>query len=344
MVMNVVPSYNADMEYRYLGTTGVRISSLCFGTMSFGGDADFGESKGMFEDCLEAGINAFDCANVYQKGTSETILGELIKDMRDEVVITTKAYFPMGDGQNERGSSRLHLFKSVRDSLKRLGSDYVDIFFLHKFDHRSNLEETLRALEDIRRRGDILYIGFSNFAAWQVQKALGISALKQLSPAHCLQPMYNLVKRKAEVELLPMAEAEGLGVLSYSPVGGGLLSGKFTRDKRPVGSRLAENEMYKKRYRQPRFWKVAEDFSELAREAGVHPVTLAVAWVKDRPGITAPIIGARNREQLAASLAAAEYRIPGDLLVELDRISPPPPPATDRSEEQEGFGFEEMLK
>jgi aryl-alcohol dehydrogenase-like predicted oxidoreductase len=146
------------------------------------------------------------------------------------------------------------------------------------------------------------------------------------------------------VELLPMAEAEGLGVLSYSPVGGGLLSGKFTRDKRPVGSRLAENEMYKKRYRQPRFWKVAEDFSELAREAGVHPVTLAVAWVKDRPGITAPIIGARNREQLAASLAAAEYRIPGDLLVELDRISPPPPPATDRSEEQEGFGFEEMLK
>jgi aryl-alcohol dehydrogenase-like predicted oxidoreductase len=189
MVMNVVPSYNAIMEYRYLGTTGVRISSLCFGTMSFGGDADFGESKGMFEDCLEAGINAFDCANVYQKGTSETILGELIKDMRDEVVITTKAYFPMGDGQNERGSSRLHLFKSVRDSLKRLGSDYVDIFFLHKFDHRSNLEETLRALEDMRRRGDILYIGFSNFAAWQVQKALGISALKQLSPAHCLQPM-----------------------------------------------------------------------------------------------------------------------------------------------------------
>jgi aryl-alcohol dehydrogenase-like predicted oxidoreductase len=156
--------------------------------------------------------------------------------------------------------------------------------------------------------------------------------------------MYNRVKRQADVELLPMAEAEGLGVLSYSPVGGGLLSGKFTRDKRPAGSRLAENEMYKKRYRQPRFWKVAEDFSELAREAGVHPVTLAVAWVKDRPGITAPIIGARNREQLAASLAAAEYRIPGDLLVELDRISPPPPPATDRSEEQEGFGFEEMLK
>ncbi len=332
------------MEYRNLGTTGIQISALCFGTMSFGGDADRQESEKMFGACLDAGINAFDCANVYQNGVSEELLGDFMKGRRRDLVITSKAYFPMGDGVNDRGASRRNIRLSIADSFRRLKTDFIDIYFIHKFDEACDLTETLETLSDIVREGKSLYIGLSNFAAWQVSKAMGIAALRNLIPPHVIQPMYSLVKRQAEVELLPMAVSEGLGVLSYSPLGGGLLTGKFSSEDRPAGTRIASNKMYGLRYGDESYYRRAGEFTSFAGELGVHPATLAVAWAKSRPGVTAPIIGARNLTQLRDSLAAADYVVDGAVGQRLDSICPPPPPATDRSEEHGGFGYEKMLK
>ena len=279
---NMLPSY------RYLGSTGVKVSPLCFGTMSFGDIADRKASAAMFHRCRDAGINMFDCANVYADGASEEILGELIAPCRDEIVLTTKAYFPMGDGPNERGASRYHLVRAVEDSLRRLGTDRIDVFFVHRFDDETDLHETLQALDDLVRQGKVLYVGASNFAAWQVAKALGIQSREGWSPFHVIQPMYNLAKRQAEVELLPMADAESLGVTPYSPLGGGLLTGKYGVEQRPDAGRLIENDMYKTRYGNEMHYQVAERFTAFAAEHGLDPVSLAVAWVATHPAVTAP--------------------------------------------------------
>ena len=321
-------------EYRYLGDTGVKVSPLCFGTMSFGGIADEGTSAAMFRRCREVGINFFDCANVYEGGRSEEILGALIQDCRDEVVITSKAYFPMGDDPNARGASRYHLTRAVEGSLRRLGTDYIDLYFVHRFDEQTALEETLRALDDLVRQGKVLYLGASNFAAWQVMKALGISRREALAPFHVIQPMYNLVKRQAEVELLPMAQSERLGVIPYSPLGGGLLTGKYGVDTRPDAGRLTSNTMYRTRYGERLNYEVAEHFTEFAQSNGFDPVSLAVAWVGSHPAITAPIIGARNLEQLEGSLGALDINMTPDLRQDINDLSPTPPPATDRVEER----------
>src|SRR5262245_8927759 len=216
------------MHYKLLGNTGVNVSALCFGVMSFGGDADEATSAAMFGRCREAGINFFDCANVYAGGRSEQILGKLIADCRDEVVITSKFYGETGPDINARGGSRRHIRAAVEASLKRLNTDYIDVLFIHHFDDGTPLEETLRGFDDLVRAGKILYPAASNFAAWQVAKALGISARNGWARFECLQPMYNLTKRQAEVEILPMAQSEQLGVISYSPLGGGLLTGKYS--------------------------------------------------------------------------------------------------------------------
>lgn len=328
------------MQYKFLGRTGVKVSSLCFGTMSFGGDADKETSAAMFKRCREAGVNFFDCANVYQRGVSESILGELIADCREEVVITSKVYFPMGDDVNARGASRKHIMQQVDESLRRLGTDYIDVYFIHRFDDYTPLEETLRALDDLVRAGKILYPAASNYAAWQVAKALGISAKEGWARFECLQPMYNLVKRQAEVEILPMAESEGLGVMPYSPLGGGLLTGKYGVDKRPDSGRLVENKMYQTRYGVDWFYEVAAGFSQFAAENGFNPVSLAVAWVASHPAVTAPIIGARNLAQLEDSLNAVNIQMTPELRAEVSALSPTPPPATDRNEEatQHNFG------
>jgi aryl-alcohol dehydrogenase-like predicted oxidoreductase len=320
--------------YRYLGNTGVKVSPLCFGTMSFGDIADRETSADMFDRCRDAGINMFDCANVYANGVSEKILGELIAPCRDDVVLTTKAYFPMGDGPNERGASRYHLVRAVEDSLRRLGTDRIDVFFVHRFDDETDLHETLRALDDLVRQGKVLYLGASNFAAWQVAKALGIQAREGWAPFHVIQPMYNLAKRQAEVELLPMAESESLGVTPYSPLGGGLLTGKYGTDERPDAGRLVENDMYKTRYGAETHYQVAERFTAFAAEHGFNPVSLAVAWVATHPAITAPIIGARNVDQLNGSLGALDIDMTQALRAEISALSPTPPPATDRVEER----------
>lgn len=321
-------------ERRYLGSTGVKVSPLCFGTMSFGGVADRETSKAMFERCLDAGINMFDCANVYAEGRSEELLGAFIEPFRDEVVITTKAYFPMGDDGNARGASRYHLVRAVENSLRRLGTDRIDVFFVHRFDDKTQLHETLRALNDLVRQGKVLYLGASNFAAWQVAKSLGIQAREGWSPFHVIQPMYNLAKRQAEVELLPMAASESLGVTPYSPLGGGLLTGKYGSNERPDSGRLVENSMYQTRYGDPIHYEVADRFSAFAADRGIDPVSLAVAWVAHHPAVTAPIIGARNVEQLEGSLGAMDVDMTAELRDAISSLSPTPPPATDRVEER----------
>jgi aryl-alcohol dehydrogenase-like predicted oxidoreductase len=302
--------------------------------MSFGGIADEEMSAAMFHRCREVGVNFFDCANVYQRGRAEEILGKLIADCRDEVVITSKVYFPMGEDVNARGATRYHIMRAVENSLRRLGTDRIDVYFIHRFDDVTPLEETLRALDDLVRQGKILYPAASNFAAWQVEKALGLSALNGWAPFEVLQPMYNLVKRQAEVEILPMARAENLGVIPYSPLGGGLLTGKYGPNKQPEKGRLVENKMYQVRYGADWVYKVAQAFVDFARVRGYDPVALAVAWVESHPAVTAPIIGARNVAQLEGSLRALEIEMTPELRAEISALSPEPPPATDRNEEQ----------
>lgn len=327
------------MEYRFLGKTGVQVSKLCMGTMSFGGDADEATSAAMFHRCREVGINFFDCANVYQGGRSEEILGELITDCRDELIITSKFFFPMGQDVNARGASRRHMMAAVEASLKRLKTDYIDVYFIHRFDGQTSLEETLRALDDLVRQGKILYPAASNFAAWQVAKALGISAREGWARFECLQPMYNLVKRQVEVEILPMALSEKVGVISYSPLGGGLLTGKYGLSRRPESGRLVENEMYQARYGADWVYQVAERFSDFARQRDLEPASLAVAWVAGHPAITAPIIGARSVAQLEGSLKALEIEMTPQLRAEISALAPEPPPATDRNEERTSVNF-----
>ncbi len=327
------------MNYGFLSDTGVMVSSLALGTMSFGGDADEKTSRAIFERCREAGINVFDCANVYENGRSEEILGDLVAGCRDEVLVTSKAYYPTGEDPNARGASRRHLRQAVEASLRRLGTDRIDIYFIHHFDERTALEETLRALDDLVRDGKILYAAASNSAAWQVEKALGISALEGLVRFKAIQPMYNLVKRQAEVEILPMAEAAGLAVFPYSPLGGGLLTGKYGRSKRPESGRLMENAMYQVRYGEDWVYETAERFAGFARERGWEPAALAVAWVGSHPAVTAPLIGARNLEQLEGSLAALDIDMTAELRAEISALSPEPPPATDRVDERSESGW-----
>jgi aryl-alcohol dehydrogenase-like predicted oxidoreductase len=322
------------MEYTYLGTTGMQVSRLCFGTMSFGGDADEDTSAQLFRRCRDAGVNFFDCADMYQNGRAEEILGRLMAGSREELVITSKAYFPTGPDVNARGASRRHLLSSVEASLRRLGTDRLDIYFIHRFDEQTPLEETLRALEDLVRGGKILYPGASNFAAWQVEKGLGISARAGWSRFACIQPMYNLVRRQAEVEILPMAADERLGVITYSPLAGGLLTGKYGVGHKPAAGRLAENPRYTARYADPHEFEVAVRFAEFARERGFDPAGLAVAWVEGHPAVTAPIVGARNVEQLEASLRAVDIPMTPELRDVISELSPAPPLATDRSEER----------
>lgn len=327
------------MDYKFLGQTGVKVSALCLGTMSFGGDADEATATAMFHRCRELGVNFFDCANIYAGGRAEEVLGRLIAPCRDEIILTSKVYFPTGPDVNAAGASRRHIRQAVEASLKRLGTDRIDLYFIHRFDDHTPLEETLRALDDLVHQGKVLYLGASNFAAWQVAKALGISARTGWARFECLQPMYNLVKRQAEVELLPLALSEQLGVIPYSPLGGGLLTGKYGPGQQPASGRLVENVMYKTRYGEAWVYEVAEHFTQFARERGYEPAALAVAWVASHPAVTAPIIGARHLAQLEGSLKALEIKLTPELRAEIAALSPEPPPATDRNEERTAYHF-----
>jgi aryl-alcohol dehydrogenase-like predicted oxidoreductase len=323
------------MKYTTLGSTGIEVSRLCFGTMSFGGDADEEMAGLMFNRCRDAGINFFDCANIYSQGKAEEILGRLIKPCRNELVITSKVCCPVGPGKNERGLSRRHIMMQVEASLSRLGTDRLDVYFCHHRDPKTNVEETLAAMDDLIRQGKVLYLGISNWAAWQIAQAVGMAQLKNIARVAVIQPMYSLVKRTAEIEILPMAGAMGIGVIPYSPLGGGLLTGKYSQSLQDAPGRLANNKMYAQRYQQETYLQIAQRFAEYARLLGLHPATLAVAWVKASPSVTAPIIGARNVDQLEASLAAGDYEMSPGQWKEISDLTPAIPLATDRDEERD---------
>jgi aryl-alcohol dehydrogenase-like predicted oxidoreductase len=320
------------MKFKSLGRTGVQVSQLCFGTMSFGGDADADMSARMFRACRDAGINFFDTADQYNKGRSEEILGELMGKERDDLVIATKCFNPVSQDVNARGGSRRHVVRAVEASLQRLRTDRVEILFLHQMDPLTPIEETLRAFEDLVREGKVLYPGLSNHSAWLTQRAVDIQELHGWSRLQIIQPMYSLVKRQAEVEILPMAAENGLSVIPYSPGGGGLLSGKFA-DKSAQG-RIAQNKMYAARYGEPWMHEVAQKFAAFCKQRGFHPMSAAVAWCGAHPAVTAPIIGARSTEQLQASLDSVKVPMTPELYADLAALSRTPAPATDRSEEQ----------
>ena len=319
------------MKTKLLGRTGISVSELCFGTMSFGGDADEATSAAMYKAVRDAGVNFFDCANEYNKGKSEEILGRLAKGDRDDLVLTTKCFNPTGPDVNARGSSRRHVVQAVEASLRRLQTDRIDVLFLHRFDPVTPIDEAMRALEDMVRAGKVIYPAVSNWAGWQTQRAVDLQERNNWARLQVVQPMYNLVKRQAEVEILPMAAANGIGVIPYSPGAAGLLSGKYLGQ---ASGRLKSNKMYEARYGDPWMVEVAEKYVAFCKQKGLHPVSAAIAWVAAHPAVTAPIIGARNLDQLKDSLAAIEVKMTPELRAEIADLSRTPPPATDRLEEQ----------
>ena len=318
---------------KLLGHTGVKVSRVALGTMAFGGDADDATAVAIWRAARDAGVNLFDTADVYTEGRSEQVLGRLMREERDQIVVASKAYFPTGKGANDVGASRYHLVRAVEASLRRLATDRIDLYYLHRFDDVTALDETLRGLEDLVRAGKILYPACSNFAAWQVAHALGIQRLHGWAPLVAIQPMYNLVKRQAEVEILPMAQSLGVAVIPYSPTGGGLLTGKYAPDRRPEHGRLIDTRMYAVRYSDPRYLTTAAQFTALAAELGHAPAARAVAWVASHPGVTSALIGGRNLDQLAPTLAANQLVLDDATRARISALSPEPPPATDRNEE-----------
>ncbi len=316
------------MEYRYMGRTGLKVSSLCLGCMTFGKESDEPTSHQIVRRFLDEGGNFLDTANVYSLGKSEEITGRALKGIRQNIVLATKVRFPMGPGPNEVGLSRFHIMNAVEESLRRLDTDYIDLYQVHVWDPGTPLEETLRALDDLVRQGKVRYLGVSNFAAWQIMKALGISEAKNLARFDCLQPQYSLIEREIEREFIPMCIAEGIGIIPWSPLGGGFLTGKYKRESQPEEARLTnqrtggfENTWEKRA--TDRNWAILDCVSEIARQRGVSNAQVALAWVHQQPGVTAPIIGARNLEQLEDNLAAANLTFSADELSTLDAISAP---------------------
>ena len=310
------------MKTRLTSPNGTPISRFCFGTMQFGGTASHADSKAMFAACRDAGINFFDTANAYTDGTSETWLGEFAREQRDNLIIATKSGY-IG------GASRENILSSFDESRARLGVDQIDLHYMHRFDDDVPLEETFETLAEMKFSHKIRYIGISNYAAWQVVKAANVAAKFDLR-IDVLQPMYSLVKRQVEVEILPACRDQAINVCPYSPLGGGLLTGKYTADET---GRLTEDHRYQARYDVAWMRDTATDLVKIAARENVHPATLAVAWVAHNSDVTAPIISARNTDQLAPSLAALTHTISDAQYAEITALSKTPAPATDRLEE-----------
>ena len=301
---------------------GTPLSPLTFGTMQFGGRADAAQSRAMFDAARAAGITHFDTAYVYNGGASETLLGDMIQDERDSLIIATKAAY-------EGGSSRENILTGFATSQKRLGLDMVDILYLHRFDDHTPLQETFDALATLKHAGKIRHIAVSNFAAWQVMKAQGVAAQFEVA-IEMVQPMHSLVKRQAEVEIFPMCVDQGLEIVPYSPLGGGLLTGKYARGET---GRLTEDAMYAARYNVDWMRAAAGNLARMAQDLGTEAATLAVAWAMAHPARPRPIVSARSAAQLGPSLAALDFDMTADLYAQITALSVTPPPATDRIEE-----------
>lgn len=301
---------------------GTPVSRLTFGTMQFGGGADDAASAAMFSACIEAGITHFDTALVYTGGASEQILGRLIAPQRERLFIATKAAY-------DKGASRANILESVDVSRKRLGIDTLDALYMHRFDGTTPLQETFETLAELKQAGTIRHVGISNYAAWQAVNAVWVARGFDLS-IDLIQPMYSLVKRQAEVEILPMAAEMNMLCAPYSPLGGGLLTGKYAAGET---GRLTTDARYAKRYDFDYMHKAASELATIASEMGVNTATLAVAWAARHPTRPVPIISARSAAQLAPSLAALDFEMDDALYARLCALTPTPPPATDRAEE-----------
>ena len=294
------------MEYRLLGRTGVRVSRLCLGTMMFGGPTSESESQHIIHHALDEGINFIDTANMYSLGESERVVGRAIADRRDRVVLATKGRQKMGDGPNDKGGSRLHLMHELNASLKRLQTDRIDIYYMHAPDSDTPLDETLRAMDDMVRSGKVHYLACSNFRAWQVSEAMSICRQNRLNPLVCVQPLYNLVNRDIEVELLPFCQASQIGVVTYSPLARGILSGKYRAgEPLPADSRMARNDarMKQAEWREASL-QVASAVAMRAASRGISPSQFAIAWCLANQQITSVILGPRTREQFDDNFAA----------------------------------------
>jgi aryl-alcohol dehydrogenase-like predicted oxidoreductase len=323
------------MDYRLLGRSGCSVSALALGTMTFGSESDEDVSHAQLDAFVEAGGNLIDTADVYSGGASEQIIGSWLADrpddVRDAVVLATKGRFPTGDTPNDVGLSRRHLQRALDASLRRLGVDCVDLYQVHAWDPLTPIEETLGALDDLVRAGKVRYVGLSNFTGWQVQKAVAVARAEGLTVPVTLQPQYNLLVREIEWEIVPSCLDAGLGLLPWSPLGGGWLTGKYTRDARPSGdTRLGENpdrgvERYDRRSAQQRTWDVIEALESVAEARDVLMGQVALAWLVDRPGVTSVILGARTTQQLQDNLGAAGIHLDADETAALDKASDPAP-------------------
>lgn len=320
------------MEYRTLGGTGTIVSTLCLGTMTFGNESDESVSHAQLDRFVEQGGNFIDTANVYSRGISEEIIGRWLarrgSAVRDQLVIATKGRFPMGEGKNDLGLSRTNLTRALDASLSRLQVDHIDLYQAHAWDPITPIEETLRFYDDAVRAGKISYVGVSNFTGWQLQKAALLATFHGWPKIVTLQPQYNLLQRSIELELTEVCRNEDIGILPWSPLAGGWLTGKYQRDTAPTGAtRLGENpdrgmEAYAKRNAEERTWRVIDAVRQVAEQRGVSMAQVALAWLNDRPAVTSVILGARTVQQLDDNLGAAGLHLSDaetELLTEASR-------------------------
>lgn len=322
------------MDYRFMGKTGLKVSELCLGTMTFGREATEEDSRRMLDYFIEKGGNFIDTADVYSQGASEEILGRWLKDKRrDELVIATKVRFGMGSGLNDVGVSRKHILSGVEASLRRLGTEYIDLYQVHCWDQKTPLEETLSALDGLVKAGKVRYIGASNFSGWQLQKAVDLARAQGWEPFTCLQPQYNLLERAIEWEVIPVCLNEGIGIIPWSPLRGGWLSGKYARgmQRPPEGSRVeaAQQKGWSESwnaYANEHTWGILEVINAVAAETGKHPSQVALNWLLRKPGVTAPIIGVRTMAHLESNLGGSGWVLSAEQVARLDQVSEPVQP------------------
>ncbi|HEV2272784.1 MAG TPA: aldo/keto reductase [Acidobacteriaceae bacterium] len=324
------------MEYKTLGNTGLLVSTLCFGTMTFKGNEGIWKAIGNVDQAgadalirasIEAGINFFDTADVYAEGESEKALGQSLKNLkiaRKDVVLATKVFGRVGPGRNDVGASRGHIMDAVEASLHRLQTDYIDLYQIHANDSVTPIEETLRALDTLVSQGKVRYIGCSNWQAWKIAKALGISEFKNMARFDTLQAYYSLAGRDLEREIVPLLEAEKTGLLVWSPLAGGLLSGKFSREnQKPEGSRRSEFDF--PIVDKERVWRILDVMAPIAKAHNCSPARISLAWLLAKPVVTSVIIGAKRLDQLQDNLAAVELKLSDDETKQLDEVSSLPP-------------------
>jgi len=310
------------MDYRRMGRSGLKVSELCLGTMTFGHSTDETEAAKIVDMAFDAGINFFDTANSYAETRSETILGNTLKGRRDKAIIATKFSNPMGPGPNDSGMSRVHIMQALDESLRRLQMDYVDLYYIHHVDEQTPLEEMLRALDDLVRMGKVRYIACSNYQAWRLMESLWISDSNGWARFECYQPQYSLVVRDIEQELMKVCSYKGLGVVCWAPMAGGFLTGKYAPGERTIsGTRSEENWAYPEAYFAANADETLETLLDVAKKLGKTPAQVAIRWVLEQPLVTSAIVGARTTDQFAQNLGAVGWRLNGDAFDRLNRVS-----------------------